>query len=144
MSGDGAAIEAAGPLLPQGSQSRLDGDSAKHFPNIAVAADGTISMIYLSRPPGYRHMRLEGATIEIDPASGLPRILADRPPRVLAEECASVPPVFSADGKAAFVISAKSGRVVQYRVDLDEARREVRLAGKSAPRAAIPTLPPRL
>ena len=87
-------------------------------------------MIYLSRPRGSRYMRLEGAAVEIDPASGLPRILADRPPRVLAEECASVPPVFSADGKAAFVISAKSGQVVQYRVDLDEARREVRLAGK--------------
>jgi len=144
MSEDGAAIEAAGPLRPQGSPSRLDGESAKHFPNIAVAADGTISMIYLSKPQGARYMRLEGTTIEIDPASGVPRILEERPPRVLAEECASVPPVFSADGKAAFVISAKSGRVIQCRVDLDEARKEVRLAGKPTPRAAISTLPPRL
>ena len=101
-------------------------------------------MIYLSRPQGSRYMHLEGAGIEIDPASGVPRILDERPPRVLAEECASVPPVFSADGKAAFVLSAKSGRVVKCRVDLDEARKEVRLAGKPMPRAAIPTLPPRL
>jgi hypothetical protein len=144
MSVDGAAIEAAGPLPPPGWESRLGGDSAKHFPNAAVAADGTISMIYLSKPPGDRHMRLEGATIGIDPTSGLPRILAERPPRVLAEECASVPPVFSADGKAAFVISARSGRVVQYRVDPDEASREVRLAGKLAPRGAVRALPPHL
>ena len=144
MSEDGAAIEAAGPLRPQGSQPRLDGDSAKHFPNIAVAADGTISMIYLSRPQGSCYMRLEGTTIEIDSASGLPQILADRPPQVLAEECASVPPVFSADGKAAFVISAKSGRVTHYRVDLDQPRREVRLAGKTMPRGARPPVPPRL
>jgi hypothetical protein len=130
MNTDGTAIEAAGPLLPDCSRSQTDVDSATHFPNLAVAADGTIMMIYLYRPQGSRNMRLEGATVEIDSASGRPHILADRPPRVLAEECASVPPVFSADGRAAFVISAKSGQVVQYRVDLAEARREVRLAGK--------------
>jgi hypothetical protein len=130
MSVDGAAIEAAGPLLPQNSQSRFNGDLAKHFPNVAVAVDGTISMIYLSRPQGYEHMRLEGASVETNPASGLPRVPAERPPRVLAEDCATVPPVFSADGKAAFVISANSGRVVQCHVDLDAPRREVRLAGE--------------
>jgi hypothetical protein len=130
MSPDGAAIEAAGPLLSQASDSRFDADSAKHFPNLAAASDGTISMIYLSRPSGFSHMRLEAAAVEIDPTSGQPRILSERPPRVLAEECASVPPIFSADGKLAFVISANSGRVAQYRVDLLEASREVRLAGK--------------
>ena len=89
-------------------------------------------------------MRLEGASIEIDPASGLPRILADRPPRVLAEECAAVPPVFSADGKAAFVISAKSGRVVQYRVDLDEARQRspTRRKGNASCREPAGSAPP--
>jgi hypothetical protein len=144
LSVDGEAIEAAGPLLPQSSQSWPDADSAKHFPNVAVAADGTVSMIYLSRPQDFRYMRLEGTTIDIDPASGLPQTLADRPPQVLAEECATVPPVFSADAKAAFVISAKSGRVVQCRVDLDEARRAVRLAGKLPPRGASPVVPPHL
>jgi hypothetical protein len=130
MSPDGAAIEAAGPLLSQASDSRFDGASVKHFPNLAAASDGTISMIYLSRPSGCNYMRLEAAAVEIDPTSGQPRILSERPPRVLAEECASVPPVFSADGKLAFVISAISGRIAQYRVDLLEVRREVRLAGK--------------
>jgi hypothetical protein len=130
MSPDGSAIEASGPMLEKGLRGSADNVSAKRFPNLAVAADGTICIVYLSRPPGHRHMRLEATLVEVDAKSGRPHLVSDQLPRVLAEECATVPTVFSADGKSVFAISVTSGQVVQYPAEVEDALQGIKVARK--------------
>jgi hypothetical protein len=129
MSQDGMSIEAAGPLCGRKTGAPLEGRSAEHFPNVAVNRDGSIHLVYLSRPRGQYALRLEAMEIEVDLRTGRPRLKRGCQPRVLAHDCAAVPPVFAADGDSVFMISGSSGRLARYRVNIEDVPTGIEVAG---------------
>lgn len=116
MSDDGAVIEASGLLAVPTKKASWDLKGLKQFPNIEVGQDGTIRLVYLERTQGDCRLRLEVVPIEIDLETGHPRVAARCVPRVLDEDCASVPPLFSADGMSVYMVSRNSGMLVKRQV----------------------------
>lgn len=116
MSDDGAVIEASGLLdLPKNKPSG-DRSTRKRFPNVELGQDGTIRLVYLWRVQGDLRDRLEVVAIEIDPATGHPRVPACSVSRTLDEDCAPVSPLFSADGMSVYMVSRNSGRIVKRQI----------------------------
>ena len=117
MNHEGTSIEAAGPLM----DSQDPGSSARRvvnrFPNLGVDRQGNVRLVYLSRDRNDCTIRLEMTTIGMDPSTGQPRIDAGFQPRVLADDCALVPPVVSADGEFVFGVSQANGRLVKCPID---------------------------
>jgi hypothetical protein len=64
-------------------------------------------------------VRLEVVPIEIDPETAHPRVPACCPPRVLDEDCAPVPPFFSANGMSVDMVSRSSGLIVKRQIETD-------------------------
>jgi len=124
MSDDGAVVEASGLLnLPKNNPSG-DRKTRKWFPNVELGRDGTIRLVYLWRVQGDLKHHLEVVTIEIDPEAGHPRVPARSVSRTLDDDCAPVPPLFSADGMSVYMVSRNSGQIVKRQIEPCRARRE--------------------
>jgi hypothetical protein len=119
MRDDGAVIEAAGLLDVPTKKASGDLTVLNRFPNVELGRDGTIRLVYLSRIQGDCNFRLEVVPIEIDSETGHPRVPAPCLPCVLDEDCAPVPPLFSADGMTVYMVSRNSGLIVKRKIDSD-------------------------
>jgi len=84
-----------------------------------LGRDGTMRLAYLERAPGERRIRLKVVPIEIDPETGHPRVLARCQPQVLDEDCAPVPPLFSADGMSVYMVARISGLIMKRQIESD-------------------------
>jgi hypothetical protein len=119
MSDDGAVIEASGLLNVPAKDASGDRAMLRRFPNAEVGRDGTIRLVHLCHRRGQSQFRLEAIPIEIDPETGHPRVPVACQPQVLDEDCAPVPPVFSADGLSVYKVSRNSGLIVKRRIESD-------------------------
>jgi hypothetical protein len=114
MSLDGAAIEAAGPLFSPEPGRGDHHPRYPRFPQVAVDGEGTIRLAYLTRAAGQGSADLTTIPLELDPVTGRPRPRPGQAPRLLARGCATVPPVFTADGTRVFGISQGTGVIGGY------------------------------
>jgi hypothetical protein len=128
MSDDGREIEDAGELFQPAKAGIRRSATSRDFPNVSVSRNGTIELVYLARHRAAGHLRLEAVEIEVDSDSGRPRAAPGRQPCVLADDCAYVPPVFSADGESVFAIARRSGELMRCRIDGVSASDEIRTA----------------
>jgi hypothetical protein len=119
MSDDGAMVEASGVLDVPTKKASEDCTVRKRFPIVELGRDGTIRLVYLSRVRQDRRFRLQVVPIEIDPETGHPRMPARGIPRVLDEDCAPVPPLFSADGMSVYMVSRNNGLIVKRQIQSD-------------------------
>ncbi len=119
MSDDGTAIEAAGFLEIPPPEESAQGAELRRFSDVGVGRDGTIHFVYLSRTHPDSKFRLKVVPLEIDSATGHPRVPAQSLPRVLDENCAPVSPVFSADGMSVYVRSGQTGLIVKRLIGSD-------------------------
>jgi hypothetical protein len=130
MSEDGREIEDAGEIFQPANAGIRTSATSRDFPNVSVSRNGTIELVYLARHRSAGNLRLEAVEIEVDSDSGRPRAVTGRLPRVLADDCAYVPPVFSADGESVFAISGRSGGLMRCSIDAASAPDEIRTARK--------------
>jgi hypothetical protein len=114
MNSGGTAIEAAGPLFISEPARSAHHRRYTRFPHVAVDEAGTIRLVYLTRGSGQCAWDLMAIRLELDPASGRPRLWPGDEPRLLARDFAAVPPVLTADGRKVFGISQESGVIAGY------------------------------
>jgi hypothetical protein len=111
ISDDGSVIEASGSLdLPRNKMTK-NCSTRSRFPNVELGWDGIVRLIYLWRAQGDLTDHLEVVAIDIDPKSGHPYIPVGSDSQTLDEDCALVPPIFSADGMSVYVVSRDSGLI---------------------------------
>ncbi|MDB5349213.1 MAG: hypothetical protein JWN86_460 [Planctomycetota bacterium] len=101
---EGAAIEAAGPLMTDDPVS--DVNVKDRFPCPIRMRDGRCRIAFLSHHPEQSSWDLRIAPIGFD-GSGIPRVDRDAT-RVVVEHCSLVPPVFSADARWLYFHSASA------------------------------------
>ncbi len=116
---EGAVVEASGLLDLAKNTHHGDRLTRRRFPNVSLGQDGTIRLVYLWRVQGDLADHLEVVALEIDPGSGHPHVPACSESRTLDDDCAPVPPLFSADGMSVFMVSRKSGQIVRRRIGSD-------------------------
>ena len=119
MSDEGAEVKASGLLGIPTEEASGDCVISRRFPNLEQGQDGTIRLAYLSTGRQDRTFRLKVVPIEIDSKTGHPRVPTHCLPRVLDEDCAPVPPLFSADGMSVYMESRSSGQILKRRVETD-------------------------
>ncbi len=117
MSADGDVVKAAGLLDIPTKNAPGDRMILRQFPNVELGRDGTIRLAYLERVQGDRRLCLVVVPIAIDPATSFPHVLARSEPRVLDEDSAVVPPLFSADGMSVFMVTRTSGVIVKRQIE---------------------------
>src|SRR5262249_54942828 len=71
------------------------------LPSVRRAADGTLLLAYLTRPPERTHWEVWVAPIGLDRPDGTPRVL-ESARRRLGEGAAAIAPAFSPDGRWVF------------------------------------------
>ncbi len=113
MRDDGATVEAAAKLEIPASDATGDRAMMRRFPTVERGQDGVFRLAYLARPLGQRKIRLEVVTIEIDPATALPRVPQGQMPRIVDQDAAPVPPVFSSDGMSIYLVAWNSGLILK-------------------------------
>jgi hypothetical protein len=94
----------------------MDGDIrlGKRYPNIAVAAGGTILLVYLARRPGEKTARLRSVDLRFDAETGRPRLESgDGAVRTVGEGLATAPFLVSADGRRVFGLTG-GGQVATF------------------------------
>ena len=99
---EGDSIEAAG-LLTEPDPTNGMAPCDQRFPSLLSSHDGLL-LAYLTLMPHPIGWQLHVAPVEIDPASGIPRVQVSKG-RILAGQRLPVRPVFSADGH--WVVSAR-------------------------------------
>ncbi len=119
MSEDGAAIEASGLLRAPTKLGSAGCTLRKRFPIVEAGEDGTIRLVYLTSVSQSGKSCLEVIPLEIDPETRHPRVPAGCQPGLVYEDCAPVPPLFSADGMSVYLISRSSGRIVKRQIPGD-------------------------
>jgi hypothetical protein len=125
MSPEGTAIEASGPLFTPESGPVPHPPRYTRHPQVAIDRDGTIWLVYLARAAGQRASDLMAIRLELDPVTGRPCPRPGHEPRLLAQGCGPVPPVFTADGTTVFGVSQESGVIAAYCLREDTRRSDV-------------------
>jgi hypothetical protein len=116
MHHDGMTIESCGQLLGTDLTDPQSPEEIRRFPTLTVASAGEIRLVYLAHDPGKSSGRIMSTQIQVGEGTGQPRVLPGTH-SVIAENCASVPPVVSADGKSVYCVSLRSGLVTRFPVD---------------------------
>jgi hypothetical protein len=116
MTHDGMTIESCGQLLGTDLADPRSTEEIRRFPTLAVRSAGEVRLVYLAHEPGKSRGRIMSTQIQVGEGTGQPMVLPGTN-SVIAEDCASVPPVVSADGKSVFCVSLRNGLVTRFPVD---------------------------
>ncbi len=114
LSPEGKAITDAGVLfdpqrvLPEGASVAL------RFPTLAAGPEGTTHLVYLNRPATSPEVRVEAIAIELDGASGRPRIREASSPTILGTGAGMAPIVVAADDRSIFYLSPGTSRPIAH------------------------------
>jgi len=128
---EGEEIVAAGPLFGPADLDGLELRARMRYPNVAVV-DGRLRLIYMLHRPCTGRAVAFAADLEIDPATGAPRVRPGSAGPVDEEPVAFGTLIPSLDGRSAFTALQGSGRV--HRLPLDARPAEAaRLASRFAP-----------
>ena len=111
MNRDGLTIDASGPLSDR-LATRDTRETIQRYPTLIAGRTGEILLAYLTHEPGQRKGRLQAVAVQLDARTGEPSVLAASR-RTITEECATLPPVFSADGASVFTLSDRSGQIMK-------------------------------
>jgi hypothetical protein len=105
MNEEGDAIVAAGPLTESKPDDSSNPAMFERMPNVVIGAGDKISLVYLTRAGREQSWRLRSAPLELDSATGRPRVKnSGSAARSLAEGLAPASLVVSADGESVYAI----------------------------------------
>ena len=129
MNPDDLTIDASGPLFDE-ADGIAASERIQRFPTVAVDRSGEIHLAYLTHNPGQIQGKIKTVRVQVDPQSGRPKVVSQTDVTV-ARDCATLPPVFSADGKTVFAISSPTGQLMKYPVEpVGQVRGRIAVAGK--------------